>query len=81
MPVCVRTRTGRHHAHRRKLGNNMARAQFLSACGHAQAGIVPLQHNYNQKIIIYYKIIYNAPYIKSVENIFGFLGNNHKLII
>ena len=26
-----------------KLGNNMARAQFLSACGHAQAGIVPLQ--------------------------------------
>ena len=36
-----------------KLGNNMARAQF----------IVPLQDNYNQKIIIYYKIIYNAPYV------------------
>ena len=45
----------------------MARAQF----------IVPLQHNYNQKIIIYYKIIYNVPYIKFAENIFGFLGNNH----
>jgi len=32
-----------HRARRKKLGNNTERAQFLSACGHAQAGIVPLQ--------------------------------------
>jgi len=36
-----------------KLDNNMARAQF----------IVPLQHNYSQKVIIYYKIICKASYI------------------
>jgi len=33
-----------------KLGNNMARAQF----------IVPLQHSYNQQIQNYYKIIYDT---------------------
>ena len=32
-----------YRARRKKLGNNAERAQFLSACGHAQAGIVPLQ--------------------------------------
>ena len=32
-----------HRARRKKLGNNTERAQFLSACGHAQAGIMPLQ--------------------------------------
>jgi len=53
-----------------KLGNNMARAQF----------IVPLQHNYNQKVIICYKIIYNVPYTEPVENIFGFLENNHFIL-
>ena len=32
-----------HRARRKKLGNNTEKAQFLSVCGHAQAGIVPLQ--------------------------------------
>ena len=32
-----------HRALRKKLSNNTERAQFLSACGHAQAGIVSLQ--------------------------------------
>ena len=32
-----------YRARRKKLGNNTENAQFLSACGHAQAGIVPLQ--------------------------------------
>jgi hypothetical protein len=53
-----------------EISNNMARAQF----------IVPLQHNYNQKVIICYKIICNVPYTQPVENIFGFLGNNHNII-
>jgi len=32
-----------YRTRRKKLGNNTEKAQFLSACGHAQAGIVPLQ--------------------------------------
>jgi len=36
---------------------------------------VPLQHNYNQKVIICYKTICNVPYTLSTEKNFGFLGN------
>jgi len=38
------------HRARKKLGDNIARAQF----------IVPLQSNYNQQIQNYYKIIYDT---------------------
>ena len=49
-----------------KLGNSMARAQF----------IVPLQHNYNKKAIVYCKIIRNTAHKIFYKKIFqkSFLG-------
>ncbi|PKP55207.1 hypothetical protein CVT91_16280 [Candidatus Atribacteria bacterium HGW-Atribacteria-1] len=61
-----------HRAHRKNLGNNIARAQF----------IVPLQPSYKQQIQNYYKIIYDTLCIYSAFKYFlAFWGNNRNISI